>query len=210
MFLWTNRLWLFFRFKIIWKCNNFIISCCYMKSKKSIPKLQWWNFQFIYRMDKYFYSILHNGCNYLSILWLNSIHISKEVYPWCYIHQRTGSSLAQVMSCCLFCINNQTNADWLSALFFGTNFSGIQITIQCLTMYFFVGWKYSSMAKIANNTYLFLCHIILSVVVIHFTQVTSCWQIRIELLCAFVLFLSLQMYFSSSVKLVDKYEMAGH
>ena len=101
----------------------------------------------------------------------------------------TGSSLAQVMVCCLFGTNNQNNVHWMSVVFFRCKLWWISIKIQCFSL-----WDKNFLAIsriVKKDRYLFLCHIILSVFVIHSTQVTSCWQIRSVLLCTFSCFLSL-------------------
>ena len=73
----------------------------------SIPKLQRLH-RWSLGMDKLFHPTHYNGCNYLSMLGLKLIHVSKRGH-WSSIHSmmpsdakcwhRSGSSLAKVMAC---------------------------------------------------------------------------------------------------------------
>ena len=66
----------------------------------SIPKLQWCN-RWCLGMDKQFHPTLYWACDYLSMLVLKLIRVSKRG-PWWYNHNKTQQNLVHILWDILF------------------------------------------------------------------------------------------------------------
>ena len=124
---------------------TWISNCIHYKMwdeiKLSIPKLQqlhWWSFG----IDKYVCTILHNGCNYLSMLGLKLIHVSKRV----------TRSIA-VWSDCLFSGTHRYSLDTSPLCVTDTTIPdlpwGNLVTKMAWRRHLFVGMRFPSVVRLS-------------------------------------------------------------